>query len=139
MRRNRRVGVQGKAVHTGTAGSRQGGVFPLVAKPRADAPDLLAGPLPKGDALLHGSRHGAGELGFVVAQRIIPGGHGGIQARLQISEPTQLTDDPVTDLLEDRGNVGITGRLALEKARRAALVGAIEIDPLEEDAMAMEV
>jgi hypothetical protein len=35
----------------------------------------------------------------------------------------------VTDLLEDRGNVGITGRLALEKARLAALVGAIEIRP----------
>jgi hypothetical protein len=42
-------------------------------------------------------------------------------------------DDPPTDLLEDRSNVCIAGRLALDKARLAALVGAIEIDPLKED------
>jgi hypothetical protein len=45
----------------------------------------------------------------------------------------QRADDPPTDLLEDRGNVCIAGRLALEKARRAALGGPIKIDPLKED------
>src|SRR6516162_11288133 len=139
MRRNRCVGVHGKAVHTGTAGSRQGGVFPLVAKPRADAPDLLAGPLPKSDAVLDRSRHGAGELRSGVAQGIIPGGHGGLHARLQISAPTQLTEDAVTELLEDRGNVRIAGRFDCDKAGRAARCGAIEGDALQEDTMEMEV
>src|SRR5262249_23605216 len=51
----------------------------------------------------------------------------------------ELTDDPVTDLLEDCGDVRIAGRLAREKAGLEAVVGAIEVDPLEEDAMKMEV
>ena len=51
----------------------------------------------------------------------------------------ELADDPSADLLDHRGDVGITGRLAREKARLEALVGAIEVDPLEEDAMEMEV
>src|SRR5262249_57451304 len=41
--------------------------------------------------------------------------------------------------LQQVGRVGIAGRLALEKAGRAALVGAIEIDPVEEDTMKMEI
>jgi hypothetical protein len=45
----------------------------------------------------------------------------------------------MADHLDHRGDVGIAGRLALEKARRAALVGAIQIDALEEDAMEMEI
>jgi len=45
----------------------------------------------------------------------------------------------MADRLDYRGDVGIAGRLALEKARLAALVGAIEIDALEEDAMEMEI
>jgi hypothetical protein len=35
-------------------------------------------------------------------------------------------DDPPIALLEDFGNVRIAGRLALEKARLAALVGPIK-------------
>src|SRR5262249_7383976 len=93
----------------------------------------------KGDALLHGSRHGAGELWFVVAQRIIPGGYRSLNARLQISEPTQHTDDSVTELLEDRGNVRIAGRFGFDKAGLAARFGAIEVDALHEDEMEMEV
>ena len=45
----------------------------------------------------------------------------------------------MTDLLDHGGDVGIAGRLTREKARREALVGAIEIDPFEEDAMEMEI
>ena len=37
------------------------------------------------------------------------------------------------------GNVGIAGRLALDKARLEALVGAIEIDTLKEDHMIMHI
>ena len=48
-------------------------------------------------------------------------------------------DDAPADLLDHGGDVGIRGRLAREKARRAALVGAIEIDPLKEDHMKMEI
>jgi hypothetical protein len=56
------VGMQGKALHAGTAGTSKCWGLALIAKPRADAPDLLASPLPKGDALLHGGHHGTGEL-----------------------------------------------------------------------------
>src|SRR4029434_8722796 len=45
----------------------------------------------------------------------------------------------MTDLLDHGGDVGIAGGLPREKARREALVGAIEIDPFEEDAMEMEI
>src|SRR5215831_8037949 len=44
MRRNRRVGVQGKALYAGTAGTGECWGLALVAKPRANAPDPLAGP-----------------------------------------------------------------------------------------------
>src|SRR5262249_18912879 len=90
MRQNCRVGVQRKAVDTGAARPRELGRLPLVAKPGADAPDVLPGPVPEGDALLHRGRHGAGELWCRVTQGVIPGGHGGLQARLQIPQPTQL-------------------------------------------------
>jgi hypothetical protein len=55
---------------------------------------------PKGDALRDQGRHGAGKLWFVIEQRIIPGGYRSLNSRLQISEPTQLADDLVTDLLD---------------------------------------
>ena len=45
----------------------------------------------------------------------------------------------MADLLDHGGDVGIGGRLACDKARLEALVGAIEIDPLKEDAMEMEI
>src|SRR5262249_26363897 len=99
----------------------------------------LSRAFPKGDALLHGSRHGAGEIWFVVAQRIIPGGYRSLNARFQISEPTQHTDDAVTELLEDRGNVVIAGRGGVDKAGLEASCGAIEVDALHEDAMEMEI
>jgi len=100
---------------------------------------VLSSSFSKSDALLDRSRHGAGELRSGVAQWIIPGGHRGLHARLQISEPTQLTDDAVTELLEDRGNVRIAGRFDCDKAGLAARCGAIEVDALYEDTMEMEV
>src|SRR5262249_22313717 len=66
MRRNRRVGVEGKPVDTGTPRTREPGRLALRAKARADTAHRLAGPLPTGDALLHGGRHGARERGLVV-------------------------------------------------------------------------
>jgi hypothetical protein len=100
MRRNRRVGVEGKPVDTGTVRTGEPGRLALRAKARADTAPRLAGPFSAGDALLHGGRHGAGELRGGVAQRVIPGGHGGVHTRLQIPQPAQFPDDPSTDLLE---------------------------------------
>ena len=82
MRGDLSVGVERKALHTGTAGTGQCGMFPSLAKPRADAPDLLAGPLPKGDALLHGGRHGLGQLRRVITQGGIACGRRSVEARL---------------------------------------------------------
>jgi hypothetical protein len=48
-------------------------------------------------------------------QRIIPRGHGVVDARLQISQPTQHADNPPADL------------------RLATLVGEIELDTIKED------
>src|SRR5215831_12945672 len=133
------VGVQRKPLDAGTVGTCQRGHLTLVAKACANAPDLLAGPLPKSDALLHRGRQGARELRRVVEQGVIPSGHGGVHPGLQIPQPTQLTDDPVPDLLEDCGDVRIAGWFGCDKAGLAAHCGAIEVDPLYEDAMAMEV
>jgi hypothetical protein len=55
-------------MHAGTAGTWERGRLAHVAKSRAEALDLLASLLPKGDALLHRGRHGTGELGFVTHQ-----------------------------------------------------------------------
>jgi hypothetical protein len=55
-------------MQAGTAGTGERWRFPLVAKSRAAALDLLASPLPTGDALLHRGRHGMGECGFVIHQ-----------------------------------------------------------------------
>src|SRR5882724_3525555 len=133
------VGMQRKPVDTGTAGARECGEFPFIPKARANPSHRLPGPLAKGDALRDGGGQGARERGFVAAQGIIPGGYGCIDSRLQVSQPTQRADDPPTDLLEDLGNVRIAGRHALDKARLAALVGAIEVDALKEDNMKMEI
>jgi hypothetical protein len=54
------VGMQGKALHAGTAGTAQYGRLAHMAKACAKAPHLLASPLAKGDALLHGGHHGSG-------------------------------------------------------------------------------
>jgi hypothetical protein len=101
-----------------------------VAKPRADAPDLLASPLPKGDTLLHRSGHRAGELRRIVAQGIISRGHGGIDACLQVSQVAQCTDDPPTDLLDHGGDVSGGRWLDLDKSRLETLGSVIEIDVL---------
>src|SRR5713226_6445665 len=74
MRWDLSVRMERKPVDTGTAGARQCGVFTFIPKARANAAHVLSGSLPKGDALRDGGRHGAGELGLVVMQRIIPRG-----------------------------------------------------------------
>jgi hypothetical protein len=51
----------------------------------------------------------------------------------------ELTDDPMADFLKHVCHIGIAGRVDREKAGLEALVGAIEIDPLEEDTMKMEI
>jgi hypothetical protein len=45
----------------------------------------------------------------------------------------------MADFLKHVCHIGIAGRLAREKAGLAPLVGAIEVDPLQEDAMEMKV
>jgi hypothetical protein len=45
----------------------------------------------------------------------------------------------MADLLNHGGDVSIAGRFGFNKPGLEALVGAIEIDPFEEDAMEMEV
>ena len=109
-------------MYTGTAGSCEFRAFPCIAKTRADAAHVLPGAFPKGDALRDRGRHGAGECGCVVEQRIIPGGHSWVNAHCQVSQPASLADDPPADVLDDVGNVGSAGRLDLEKAGLAALV-----------------
>ena len=94
---------------------------------------------PTGDALLDGGRHGTGELRCGVAQGIIPGGHGGLDARLQIAQPAERADDPPTDLLDHGGDVGVGRGLAREKAGCATFVGAIEIDPLQEEQWKLQI
>jgi hypothetical protein len=90
--------MQGKALYAGTAGTSECWRLALVAKPRAEAPDLLAGPLLKGDALLYGGRQGTGEFGRVITQGVIACGRSRVNARLQVSQPTQHADDAPTDL-----------------------------------------
>jgi hypothetical protein len=46
------------------------------------------------------------------------GGHGGIDACLQISQPMQRADEPVADLLEPRSNGSIAGWLALDQPKQ---------------------
>src|SRR5215471_21447966 len=138
MRRNGRVGVEGKPVDTRTARPGEPWRLALRAKARADAAHLLAGAFTTSDAVLDRRRHGPSKRGLVVAQRIILGGHRGVQTRVQIAQPTQLTDDPATDFLEDRGDIAIGRRLTREKAGLQASGGAIEVDALKKEDMEME-
>src|SRR5262249_15018001 len=139
MRRNRRVGVHGKALHTGAVRPREPGRLSLRAKARAEAPYLLARPLPPGEALLHRGRHGAGELGGGVAQGVIPGGHRGFHTRFQRAQPAARADDPPTDLLHHRCHSRIAGWLDREQAGFALLVGTIELDPFKVNHVAMQI
>src|SRR5215471_11556357 len=138
MRRNRRVGVERKAVDIGAVRPREPGRLALSAQARADATHRLAGSFTTSDAVLDRRRHGPSERGLVVAQRIILGGHRGVQTRFQITQPTQLPDDPATDFLEDRGDIAIGRRLTREKAGLQASGGAIEVDALKKEDMEME-
>ena len=88
-------GVQGEPVDAGTEGSAQERTLALGAKARANAPDLLSSPLAKGEALLHRGGHGAGQLGGVIAQGIIVGGHSRVEASLQVSQLAELAHDPM--------------------------------------------
>jgi hypothetical protein len=90
MRRNRRVGVEGKPVDTGAVRTREPGRLALRAKARADATHLLSGAFATSDAVLDRSCHGAGEFRGGIAQGIIPGGYGGLHIRFQIAPPAQL-------------------------------------------------
>ena len=132
MRRHRWVGGQRKPVDTGPPRPSEPWRRALRAQTRADTASVLPGPVPAGAARLHRSRQGAGELRGGIAPRILLGGHGGRQARLQIAQPAPLTDAPSTARLEDRGHVRIAGGLALEQARRAPLIGAIALDARQE-------
>jgi hypothetical protein len=53
MCRNLGVGMQGKAMHAGTAGDGQGQALTLDAKARAKATNFLTRSFTKGNALLH--------------------------------------------------------------------------------------
>jgi hypothetical protein len=45
----------------------------------------------------------------------------------------------MADLRDDRGNIGIGGRLACDKTWREARLSAIEVDALKEDDMKMDI
>ena len=132
MRRNRRVGVQGKAVYTGATRTGEPGRLALRAKPCTNAPDRLASLLPPGKALLHGGRHGTGQRGFGIHQGVIACRHRGVETRFQVSQMAEFADDPMADFLDHVGDVGVGRGLAREKAWFATLVGTIEIDPFKE-------
>ena len=122
------VGVQRKAMDAGTAGTGKRWRLGLGAKARADTPHLLARAFAKGDTLLDGGRHGPGELGCVIDQRVISCGHGDVETRFQVSELPQCADDAPADLLDHVGDGGVRRWLAWEKARLAPWSVRIQID-----------
>ena len=95
------VGV-GRDANARTAGTGERWRLALSAKAGANAPDLRASPLAKGDALLHRGRQGPGWLGGVVAQGIMPYRHGTIDTRLQVFQPPQRADNLMADLVDPR-------------------------------------
>src|SRR5439155_497190 len=139
MRRNLGVGVQGKALDAGTAGTGERWGLARGAKPRANAPDPLAGPLPKSHALLHRSGHRAGELRGVLSQGVIAGRHHRVATRFEVPQMAERANDPPTDLLDHGGDGGVGRRLPLDKPGLEACLGAIEVDALKKDAMKMEI
>ena len=80
-------------------------------------------------------------MGFyeIPDQGLVPGGHGIVDTCLQVSQVVWRADDPLTDLLEDLGNIGIAGRLVLDKAWFETLVCPLEKDPLDDDDMIMDI
>src|SRR5215471_11872180 len=117
------VGVQRKPLDAGTVGTGERWRLTLVAKPGANTPHLLAGPLAEGNALLHGGGHGTGQLRRVVKQGIISRGYGGVDARFQVPELPQFAHAAPAVLLDHVGDVGVSRGLARKKPRRAPLVG----------------
>ncbi|MDH3602695.1 MAG: hypothetical protein OEU26_24040 [Candidatus Tectomicrobia bacterium] len=87
--------------------------------------------------MLHRSGHGAGEFGLFVHQRIIAGGHRGIDAGLQVAQLAQCANHPLADLVDDLGNVSIAGGIDLDKLRLETLSGTIAVDPLYENQVVM--
>ena len=138
MRRDLSMSVQGKAVHTGTPRTGEPWRLTLRAKARTNAPDRLTRPLATGDALLHGGCHGTGKRRLVVEEGIIPRGHGVIDTCFQVSQVTQLANDPPTDFLDHVGDVGVGRRLNLDKAGLEACLSAIAVDALKKDTMKMQ-
>jgi hypothetical protein len=134
-----RVGVQGQPVDAGTAGAAQGRAFPLVAKARADTPHPLPGPRAKGHALLDRGRQCAGQLGVVVARRVVARGHHVLGARFEGAQRAEGTDNALTDRLKDGGDVRVRGRVGGQKTRLEARGGAIDKDPFEEDHVGGEI
>ena len=139
MRRDLGVGVHRKPLHTGTVGTCQRGRLALMAKACTNAPDLLAHPLPKGDALRDRGRQGTGKRGCVLHQGVIACRHYGIETRFEVPQMAELTDDAMADFLKYVCHVGIAGRLDREKAGLEARFGAIEVDALKKDTMKMEI
>ena len=89
--------------------------------------------------MLHGGCQGTSELGGVLHQGVIAGRHRRVATRFEVPQLAELTDDAMADFLKHVCHIGIAGRVDREKAGLEALVGAIEIDPLEEDTMKMEI
>ena len=87
---------------------------------------FLPGAFAKGDALLDRCRRGAGEFRFVVKQWIIPSGHRDIHSGFQVSQPTQLADNPPTDFLDHVCHVGIAG--GTEKGGYVANCAEVAVD-----------
>ena len=58
----------------------------------------------------------------------IAGGYRGIEARFQVSQAAQCTDDAPTDILDHGGNISIGGRFAFDEAWLEAHFGPIEVD-----------
>jgi len=52
---------------------------------------------------------------------------------------TELAHDPPADLLDHGADVGVGRGLTLKKPGCASLIGTIQIDPLQEDEVEMEI
>src|SRR5262245_14157161 len=139
VRWNRRVGVEGTAVDTGTPGPSEPRRLALRAKTRADTVYVLPGSCSEGDTVLDRRRHGTGELRCGVAQGIIPRGYGIIDAGLQVSQMAQRANDAPTDLLDHSGDGGVGRWLTREKAWLQTLVSAIEKHSLQEEQVKVHV
>jgi hypothetical protein len=133
------VGVQRQPLDAGTVGTGERGHLVRAAKAGANAPDPLARPLPKSHALLHGGRQGPGERGFSLHQGVIAGRHRSIATRFEVPHRAELADDPMADLLDHSGDVGVGRRLPLDKPGLAAGLGAVDVDTLKKDTMKMEI